>query len=115
MNVPETPRLKIEGIFKSYNALQILSDISFEVGPGEIRGLLGANGAGKSTLIKILSGAVAPDSGTVFISGNPVESASIQAARNAGIAVVNQELMLFPDRTVAENIVAANISQKPLA
>ncbi|WP_120633656.1 sugar ABC transporter ATP-binding protein [Ruegeria sp. EL01] len=111
--VSQTSCLKIEGISKAFNNHQVLSDISLEIEPGEIRALLGANGAGKSTLIKILSGALVPDNGEIFVSGKPVQTGSIGAARSAGIAVVNQELMLFPDRSVAENIVAANISAKP--
>ena len=110
----QQPCLKIEGVSKAFNTHQVLNGISFEIMPGEIRGLLGANGAGKSTLIKILSGAYAPDEGTIKMAGKEIQVGSISAARSAGIAVVNQELMLFPDRTVAENIVAANIPQRPL-
>src|SRR5882672_5010298 len=72
----------------------------------EVHGLIGANGAGKSTLIGVLSGAVAPDSGSLTVNGLAVPLGSVAAARRAGIAVVHQELMLFPDLTVEENIAA---------
>ncbi len=70
--------------------------MSFDVRPGEVHALLGENGAGKSTLIKIMAGVHAPDRGELKVAGNPIRLASPRDARNAGIAVVYQELLLFP-------------------
>ena len=72
--------------------------------PGEVHALLGENGAGKSTLIKIMSGVYQPDAGTLTLDGKPAAFASPEAAQAAGIATIYQELLLFPELTVAENI-----------
>ena len=72
--------------------------------PGEVHALLGENGAGKSTLIKIMSGVYQPDAGTITLDGKPASFASPEDAQAAGIATIYQELLLFPELTVAENI-----------
>ena len=69
---------------------------------GEVHALLGENGAGKSTLIKVMSGVHAPDTGEMTLDGKPVRFSSPREAAAAGIATVYQELLLFPDLTVAE-------------
>ena len=84
--------------------MRALAGISFDVRPGEVHALLGENGAGKSTLIKIMSGVYQPDAGTITLDGKPTAFASPQAAQAAGIATIYQELLLFPELTVAENI-----------
>lgn len=101
-------------ISKHFGGVQALDDVSVEIRAGEIHGLVGANGAGKSTLIAVLSGAVEPDSGSVSINGAPIPTGDLAAARRAGIAVVHQELMLFPDLTVAENISASRLPRHGL-
>jgi ABC-type sugar transport system ATPase subunit len=101
------PLLEAAGISKRFGAVRALDDVSLAVAAGEVHGLLGANGAGKSTLIGILSGAVRPDGGTLSVAGREVPLGSLSAARAAGLAVVHQELMLFPDRTVEENVFAS--------
>jgi rhamnose transport system ATP-binding protein len=78
--------------------------VRFDVRAGEVHALLGENGAGKSTLIKIVSGVYQPDGGEVLIDGQPVRFASPHDAQRAGIATIYQELLLFPELTVAENI-----------
>jgi ABC-type sugar transport system ATPase subunit len=98
------PILKLEGISKSFPGVRALSDVSFDVRAGEVHALLGENGAGKSTMIKIMSGVYRPDAGTVLLDGKPVRFESPQEAQDAGIATIYQELLLFPELTVAENI-----------
>lgn len=98
------PLLAVVGIDKSFPGVRALSNISFEVAPGEVHALLGENGAGKSTLIKIISGVYQPDNGSILIDGRPVRYERPDDARRGGIATIYQELLLFPDLTVAENI-----------
>jgi ABC-type sugar transport system ATPase subunit len=99
--------LEAAGVSKRFGSIRALDDVSINVAAGEVHGLLGANGAGKSTLIGVLSGAVIPDSGTLQVAGEEVAVGSLSAARAAGLGVVHQELMLFPDRTVEENVFAS--------
>ena len=101
------PLLEAAGVSKRFGSIHALNDVSLTVATGEIHGLLGANGAGKSTLIGVLSGAVRPDAGVLRVDGKEVALGSLSAARAAGLAVVHQELMLFPDCTVEENIFAS--------
>ena len=84
---------------------------AFDVRAGEVHALLGENGAGKSTLIKIAAGVHMPDGGEVRLDGKPVRFSSPREANFAGIATVYQELLLFPDLTVAENIQLAMIAK----
>ncbi|MBN8995070.1 MAG: sugar ABC transporter ATP-binding protein [Rhizobiales bacterium] len=105
----EAPLLSASGISKRFGGVRALRDVAFDVRAGEVHGLIGANGAGKSTLINILSGAIAPDSGSLAVRGRPVPLGSVGEARRAGLAVVHQELMLFPDCTVEENIAATSL------
>jgi len=98
------PLLKARGITKHYGAVRALSDVDFEIRPGELVGLVGDNGAGKSTFVKTLAGAVQPSAGTVEMDGKPVRLATPQDARDAGIETVYQDLGLCDNLTVAENI-----------
>jgi len=99
-----TSLVALSGISKSFVGVRVLEDVSFDVHPGEVHALLGENGAGKSTLIKIIAGVHAPDTGDIRINGELVRFANPGQAVKAGIAIVYQELLLFPDLTVAENI-----------
>ncbi len=99
-----TPAIELTGISKSFAGIRVLKDVPFDVRPGEVHALLGENGAGKSTLIKIMAGLYHADSGDIAIDGRPVTFASPREAHAAGIATVHQELLLFPELTVAENI-----------
>src|SRR5690242_19514722 len=96
--------LRVSGIEKSFPGVRALSGVSFDVARGEVHALLGENSAGKSTLIKIISGVFPPDRGEVLVDGRPVDLARPDDARRAGIATIYQELLLFPELTVAENI-----------
>jgi ABC-type sugar transport system ATPase subunit len=98
------PAVTLSHITKSFAGLKVLKDVSFDVRPGEVHALLGENGAGKSTLIKIMAGLYQPDEGEIAIDGSPVKFATPRDAHAAGIATVHQELLLFPELTVAENI-----------
>ena len=99
------PRLEVIGLSKSFLGANALDEVTFRVEPGEVLALIGENGAGKSTLIRILSGAHRPDAGEVLINGERVDIAGPRAAEDLGIATVYQELSLFPDLSVAENLV----------
>ena len=96
--------LSMSGITKRYGGVRALEDVSFDTKRGSIHALLGENGAGKSTLIKILSGVVQPDSGTIKIDGDVVNFANPQEANDLGVSCIFQELSLLPDLTVADNI-----------
>lgn len=96
--------LEMTGISKSFFGVRVLDDVSFSVGPGEVHALLGENGAGKSTLMNILAGVYSVDAGHVVFRGKPLENTTVRAAENAGIAFVHQELNLFNDLRVYENI-----------
>ena len=100
--------LSIQGVSKRYGGTQALDNVSFDIKKGEIHALLGENGAGKSTLIKIISGAVLRDKGTILFNDREVNPKNPQQARALGINVVYQELSLIPGLSVAENISASN-------
>ena len=96
--------LEPDGVVKSYGAVKAIRHADFELRPGRVHALVGENGAGKSTLIKIISGATAPDAGTVSYDGQPVSITSTVDAIALGIATVYQEPQLFGELTVAENV-----------
>jgi ABC-type sugar transport system ATPase subunit len=96
--------LEISGITKQYGGVTALCDAGLVVRSGSVHALLGENGAGKSTLIKVVSGAVGPDAGTLRLDGRPVSFRDTADAAAHGIAVVSQELNLFPDLDVLANL-----------
>ena len=98
------PLLEVREIEKTFPGVRALSGVSFDVRAGEVHALLGENGAGKSTLIKIVSGVYQPDLGSILIDGRTVHFSSPDDARRAGVATIYQELLLFPELSVAENI-----------
>ncbi len=98
------PTLSLREISKRFGAIAALSDVSFEVLPGEVHALLGENGAGKSTLMAVASGSLAPDAGTIGFDGSVVENLTPVVAQELGIAIVHQHPAVLPDMTVAENI-----------
>jgi rhamnose transport system ATP-binding protein len=105
MNVEAQPILALEDAAKSYGAVHALRHGNIALRPGEVRALVGENGAGKSTLVKLLGGVVRLDDGRMLVEGEPVDFHSPTDARDAGIAVIYQEPTLFPDLSVAENVV----------
>ncbi len=97
-------RLQMTNVHKAFGATKALRGVSFAVQPGEVHALIGENGAGKSTLMKILSGAHAPDAGAIELDGQPFNPGNPLHAREAGVAMIYQELTLAPDLSVEENI-----------
>ena len=96
--------LTMSGISKSFGATQALRDVSLDVPAGRVLALIGENGAGKSTLMKVLSGAHAPDAGTMTLNGNSFTPSGPHDARLAGVGMIYQELNLAPDLSVEDNI-----------
>ena len=93
-----------EGISKAFGGAKALSNVSFQVSPGDIHCLAGENGSGKSTLIKIMSGVETPDSGTIILGDERLKSLSPREAVAKGVQVIFQDFSLIPNLSVAENI-----------
>jgi rhamnose transport system ATP-binding protein len=98
--------LELKKISKSFSGVEVLHEVSFALRPGEVHALLGENGAGKSTLVKVITGVHHPDKGEILLNGEPVHFGDARDSRQVGIAAIYQELSLFPDLDVAENIFA---------
>jgi ABC-type sugar transport system ATPase subunit len=96
--------LLVEHIAKRFGALTALRDVNLRLGKGEVLGLIGDNGAGKSTLIKIICGFHRPDSGQVYVNGEPVSLRSVDHARSLGIDCVYQDLALVNQLSVYHNM-----------
>jgi ABC-type sugar transport system ATPase subunit len=101
--------LQIAGVSKSFHGVQVLSGVSLELDAGQVLGIVGENGAGKSTLMKVLAGIYRPDEGGIELDGEKYAPHSPREALQAGIVVVHQELSLFPDRSVAENVFVGHL------
>ena len=104
MSATDLEFLRITSVTKTYGVVRALADVSFSIRKGEIHTILGENGAGKSTLVKIIAGETAPDSGVIALDGKELEEFTPAAAHAAGIHMVHQELAVFENLTVAENI-----------
>lgn len=104
--------LEVEGLSKSFPGVKALSNVSFQLSPGEVHALIGENGAGKSTLMKILTGIYRADSGSIRLKGNTFVAENPKHAQENGISMIYQELNLIPDLTVAENIFIAHEPRK---
>ena len=96
--------LRANAISKSFAGVRALKSVSFEVHEGEVHALVGENGAGKSTLIKVLTGAVTPDEGSIELDGQTIEHNTPAHAKALGIVAIYQQPALFPDLSVAENM-----------
>src|SRR5882724_5407697 len=95
--------LRVTDLCKSYAGVHALRGASFELRPGEVHALVGENGAGKSTLIRIITGAVEADSGTIELDGKLITHNSPRLARSLGVAAIYQQPALFPELNVVEN------------
>src|SRR5690348_6638205 len=100
----EQPLVSVRHLTKRYGGVVALADMNIDVARGTIHAVVGENGAGKSTLMKVLSGSVRPDSGTIVFDGETVVIDSPNAAHKKGIGIVYQELSLFPERSVLANL-----------
>ena len=98
------PRLEVRGIRKAFGQNVVLKGIDLRVHAGEVVALIGGNGAGKSTLMKIIMGIYTCDAGEILLSGKPARLGKPAASLAAGIYLVPQEPLLFPNMTVLENI-----------
>ncbi|MEC0184173.1 sugar ABC transporter ATP-binding protein [Paenibacillus peoriae] len=96
--------IRMNGIHKAFGTNRVLSGVDFELLEGEIHALMGENGAGKSTLMNILTGLHSKDKGIIFIDGKEVNFASPSEAEHYGIAFIHQELNIWPDLSVLENL-----------
>ena len=105
------PVLRVRGVQKSYPGVRALDGVDFDVHAGEVHCLLGQNGAGKSTLIKVISGLVAPDTGSVELRGEPLAPGNPIDALKRGIATIYQELDLVPSMKAYENVALGHESQ----
>jgi D-xylose transport system ATP-binding protein len=97
------PILAVEGLSKSFGAVEALRDVDFAVNAGEVVALLGDNGAGKSTLVKIIAGNIQPDAGRLLFEGEPVVIDSPATAKRLGIETVYQDLSICPNMDVVAN------------
>ncbi|GAC1656535.1 MAG: ATP-binding cassette domain-containing protein [Ktedonobacteraceae bacterium] len=108
------PRLRMTGINKTFGAVRALTDVDFEVYAGEVVGLVGDNGAGKSTLIKVMSGVGPPDSGDIFLDGQPIKITGPQVSTRLGIETVYQDLALCDNLDVVANLFLGREERSPL-
>lgn len=99
-----TNLIEMRGICKSFGPVRALDEVCIEVRRGEVHALVGENGAGKSTLMKVLSGALAPDSGTMILDHKPFRPQGPIESRQAGVAMIYQELNLAPHLSVEANV-----------
>lgn len=104
--------LRLEKIHKSFAGVHALKGVDFDLRRGEIHCLVGENGSGKSTIIKIISGVLQPDTGRILVEGRPVEHLRSAGTMARGIQVIYQDLSLFPNLTVAENIALPEIRER---
>ena len=96
--------LKLEGVSKVYPGTMALKAVDFELYAGAVNVLVGENGAGKSTMMKVIAGVESPSEGQIWLDGKAVQLGSTEVARQHGIGIVFQELNLFPNLTIAENM-----------
>ena len=96
--------LTTKGLSKSFGETRALRDVSIEFMPGRIHTILGENGSGKSTLAKTLAGIIPPDSGEIRVEGKAVAASTPAAMLELGVAMVLQEVLVVPNRSVLDNI-----------
>ena len=96
--------LQISGASKRFGGLQALQDVSLTIQRGQVYGLIGPNGAGKTTFFNVITGLVTPDSGTFTLAGQPYQPSAVHEVARIGIARTFQNIRLFSDMTVLENV-----------
>ena len=111
--VADSPILEARQLTKSYDGTMALAGVDFRLERGRVHALIGENGAGKSTLLKILAGIEQPTAGTLRLDGQETRFASAREASGQGISIIHQELQLFPDLTVAENLFVGREKRTP--
>lgn len=104
--------LSLQNISKSFGGVKAVSDVSLEIEKGDVLGLIGPNGAGKSTLINLISGLLAPDNGAIYLSGKNITSRKSYERARLGLARTFQNLRVYPNLTVGQNIEVAEISSQ---
>src|ERR1700704_4771642 len=106
--------IEMRGISKRFGGVRALTDVSFAIRSGEIHCLAGENGCGKSTLIKILSGVHTPDEGEILLEGKAHSHLSPDASQRFGVQIIYQDLSLFPNLSVMENIAFRHHVETPM-
>lgn len=101
------PILSVKGLNKSYGAIQAVRDVSFEVMPGEIFGVIGPNGSGKTTMFNSMLGQIRPDSGQIFLKGEDITQLNPQELSMKGVGRTFQTLQVFGNMTVRDNLIVA--------
>lgn len=104
MNSPNSGFLCLNSLSKSFGETKALIDVSLVIEAGTVHSILGENGSGKSTLVKVLSGVLVPDSGSIVVDGRLLTQNSPSSVRRAGIATVFQEVLVCPNRCITENV-----------
>ena len=105
MEAPEPQfALQVRNLSKSFSGVTALAEVCLDVARGSVHALMGENGAGKSTLMKILAGLEQPDAGAIWVRGRTVRIRHPHGALRLGIAMIHQELLPFPELTIAQNI-----------
>src|SRR5215207_9610044 len=102
-----SPVFRLEGVTKRFGGVVAVEDVAFDLQPGEVHALVGENGAGKSTLMKIVDGLYGPDEGTLEVGGEAASFSSPREAEASGIAMIPQELDLFPELSVGLDATSA--------
>lgn len=103
--------LNVRGLKKSFPGVQALDDVSISLRAGEVLGVVGENGAGKSTLMKVISGAVSPDSGSVIVGDVSLTLGDPRKSLDAGIAMIYQELTIVPEMSVIANVFLGRLAK----
>ncbi len=101
------PILSVKGLKKSYGAIQAVRDVSFDVMPGEIFGVIGPNGSGKTTMFNSMLGQIRPDAGQIFLNGNDITHLNPQQLSMQGVGRTFQTLQVFGNMTVRDNLIVA--------
>ena len=112
VRLPDDAMLSVRGITKAFGSNSVLKGIDMDIARGSVVALIGGNGAGKSTLVKIIMGIYQPDSGELYLEGKPAKLGKPAASLAAGIYLVPQEPMLFPNMTVEENVLMGFLEKR---